>query len=345
MNQEQLIQQGLNKDIRPHGLHPKITVIMPVYNGEKYLEIAINSILNQTFTNFELIVIDDGSTDNSAEIINSYQDQRIKLIKNNVNLGMPRSRNKCLQESSGEYVAFLDCDDYAYPSRLAEQLEFMENNPDFGMVGSWVELIDENGDLTGKVWKYLEPDQKIPSTLLFHNYFAHSAVFIRRSALYAVEINGEFYKQDYPNAPDYDLWVRISRKFPVWNIQKVLIKYRVHSNCASIKAGDLLERLVCKIVTYQLNDLGIQPTDKELALHRQIGAYDPTNIDTSIEYTKDVANWLTILRNANNKTGLYDQHNFNQVLADLQLSMFCHCLEQREIELQKTLKELKQTLH
>jgi glycosyltransferase involved in cell wall biosynthesis len=335
MHQNQLIQQELNKDIGLAGLYPKITVVMPVYNGEKYLDTAIKSILNQTFTNFEFVIVDDASTDSSVEIINSYQDQRIKLIQNNVNLGIPKTRNKCLQESSGEYVAVLDCDDYAYPSRLAEQLEFMENNPDFGMVGSWVELMDRNDDLTGEVWNEEEPYQKIPCRLLFHNYFAHSAVLLRRSAIDAVEINGEVYRKDYPNAQDYDLWVRISKKFKVWNIPKVLIKYRVHSNCISLKAADLVEKLVCQIVTYQINDLGIQPTAKELALHRQIGAYNPKEIDISMEYIKEVATWLRMLRNANNKTGLYDHHNFNQVLADLQLSMFCHCLKQREIELHK----------
>lgn len=333
MNQNQLIQQGLNQEIQQvAGLYPKITVVMPVYNGEKYLDTAIKSILNQKFTNFEFVIVDDASTDNSVEIINSYQDQRIKLIKNNVNLGIPTTRNKCLQESSGEYVAVLDCDDYAYPSRLAEQLEFMENNPDFGMVGSWVELIDENDDLTGEVWNEDEPSQKIPCRLLFHNYFAHSAVLLRRSALDAVKINGEVYRKDYPNAQDYDLWVRISKKFKVWNIPKVLIKYRVHSHCISLKAANLVEQLTCKIVTEQMNNLGIQPTDKQLVLHRQIGSYNPQEIDTSIEYIKEVANWLTILRNANKNTGVYDHHNFNQVLADLQLSMFCHCLKQREIE-------------
>ncbi|HCQ20491.1 MAG: glycosyltransferase family 2 protein [Aphanizomenon sp.] len=333
MNQNQLIQQGLNQEIQQvAGLYPKITVVMPVYNGEKYLDTAIKSILNQKFTNFEFVIVDDASTDNSVEIINSYQDQRIKLIKNNVNLGIPTTRNKCLQESSGEYVAVLDCDDYAYPSRLAEQLEFMENNPDFGMVGSWVELIDENDDLTGEVWNEDEPSQKIPCRLLFHNYFAHSAVLLRRSALDTVKINGEIYRKDYPNAQDYDLWVRISKKFKVWNIPKVLIKYRVHSHCISLKSANLVEQLTCKIVTEQMNNLGIQPTDKQLALHRQIGSYNPQEIDTSIEYIKEVANWLTILRNANKNTGVYDHHNFNQVLADLQLSMFCHCLKQREIE-------------
>ena len=333
MNQNQLIQQGLNQEIQQvAGLYPKITVVMPVYNVEKYLDTAIKSILNQKFTNFEFVIVDDASTDNSVEIINSYQDQRIKLIKNNVNLGIPTTRNKCLQESSGEYVAVLDCDDYAYPSRLAEQLEFMENNPDFGMVGSWVELIDENDDLTGEVWNEDEPSQKIPCRLLFHNYFAHSAVLLRRSALDTVKINGEIYRKDYPNAQDYDLWVRISKKFKVWNIPKVLIKYRVHSHCISLKSANLVEQLTCKIVTEQMNNLGIQPTDKQLALHRQIGSYNPQEIDTSIEYIKEVANWLTILRNANKNTGVYDHHNFNQVLADLQLSMFCHCLKQREIE-------------
>jgi glycosyltransferase involved in cell wall biosynthesis len=114
MNQNQLIQQELN---------PQITVVMPVYNGEKYLDTAIKSILNQTFTNFEFVIVDDASTDSSVRIINSYKDKRIKLIQNNVNLGIPTTRNKCLQESSGEYIAVLDCDDYAYPSRLAEQFD------------------------------------------------------------------------------------------------------------------------------------------------------------------------------------------------------------------------------
>ena len=104
-----------------------------------------------------------------------------------------------------------------------------------------------------------------------------------------------------------------------------------HSNCTSLKYADLLEKLVCKIVTYQINDLGIQPKSKELALHRQMGTYDLKEIDTSIEYMKEIANWLTMLRNANNKTGLYDHHHFNQVLADIQLSMICHCLKRDRI--------------
>jgi hypothetical protein len=190
-----------------------------------------------------------------------------------------------------------------------------------------VELMDENGDLTGKIWNEEEPDHKIPSRLLFHNYFAHSSVLFRRSALDAVKINEEFYRKDYPNAQDYDLWVRIAKKFKVWNLPKVLIKYRVHSYCISLRAANVVEKLTSKIVTDQINDLGIQPTAKELALHKQIGTYEPKDIDTSIEYQKEVANWLTILRNANHKTGLYDHHSFNQVLADLQLLMFCHCLE------------------
>lgn len=327
MNQKQLIQPELN--------NPKITIVMPVYNGSKYLDAGINSVLNQTFTNFELILIDDASADNSIEIINSYQDQdpRIKLIKNNINLGIPKSRNKCLEAALGEYVAFLDCDDYAYPSRLSEQLEFMENNPDFGMVGAWVSLMDENGNLTGQVWRYLEPEERIPCRLLFQNYFATSSVFVRKSALDAVKINGNFFKPDYVNAQDYDLWVRISRKFKVWNLQKILMQYRVHSNSASRKSTNLVDKFVDKIVTEQINNLGIQPTHEELVLHRQLGAYNPENIDTSIDYTKNVATWLTKLRNANHKIGLYDEHHFNQVLADVQLFMFCHCLEQRDKEI------------
>ncbi|BAT51466.1 putative glycosyl transferase [Nostoc sp. NIES-3756] len=308
-------------------LNPKITVIMPVYNSEKYIETAIDSIINQTFTNFELLIIDDCSSDKSLEIIKSYHDQRIKLLQNDINLGVVPTRNKGLHQSQGEYIAFLDSDDYAYPSRLEEQLEFMENNPDFGMIGSWVEVINEKDDLTGEIWKYIEPYHKIPSILLFQNYFAQSAVFIRKSIL-----AGDFYK--HQRAEDYDLWVRIAKKSKVGNIQKVLIKYRQHSNSRSQKAVAEIEQSLREIVSQQLNYLGIEPTLEELSLHRELVSYVHTDISMSTHYIKDVANWLTLLRNANRKTGIYGHHDFNQVLADIQLKNIIQWVERVKTEIQ-----------
>ncbi|AFY48356.1 glycosyl transferase [Nostoc sp. PCC 7524] len=316
-------------------LHPKITVIMPVFNGEKYIQTAIDSILNQTFTDFELIVIDDCSCDKSLEIIKSYNDNRIKLLENNTNLGVTKTKNKGIEKSLGEYIAFLDCDDYAYPSRLAEQLEFMESNPDFGMIGSWVEVMDENGVLTGEVWKYVEPAQKIPSILLFHNYFAQSAVFLRKSVLC-----DEWYRRQ--RAEDYDLWVRIARKSKVGNIQKVLIKYRLHPSSRSQKAVHAIETNVVDIVSEQINYLGITPTSEELALHRQLGAYNYNDINLSLKFIQESAEWLTKLRNANSQVNIYQNNDFNQVLADIQLAVFCKCLENQEIQVTTKQWELEQ---
>jgi glycosyltransferase involved in cell wall biosynthesis len=318
--------------------HPKITVIMPVFNGEQYLKMAIDSILNQTLTDFEFIIIDDNSSDGSLEIIKSYDDHRIKLIRNDANLGTSASKNKALEASLGEYVAFLDCDDYAYPSRLAEQLEFMENNPDFGMVGSWVEVMDTNSELTGEVWRYIESHHKIPAILLFQNYFAQSAVFMRKSAL-----PDRLYK--YEPAEDYDLWVRLSRNFPVGNLQKFLIRYRLHSNSLSQKSIELINKNIQDIISYQLNELGIEPTEKELELHRQLGTYHYNFTNQNGNYIQAVENWLNKLKDANQKSGRYDSSHFHEVLTDRQFHLYSKYIEFQENQLQSNQADLEQKRH
>lgn len=119
---------------------------MPVYNGERFLREAIESVLQQTFADFELLIVNDGSTDRSLDIIQTYNDSRIRLIDNGANLGLIAARNTGLKNARGEYIALLDCDDIAYPDRLAEQIAFLDKNPSFGMVGAWIEMIDEKSN-------------------------------------------------------------------------------------------------------------------------------------------------------------------------------------------------------
>ena len=122
-------------------MNPLVTVLMPVYNGEKYLKEAIESILNQTFKDFEFLIINDGSTDNSVKIIQSFNDLRIRLIHNESNIGLIKTLNKGLKLSNGKYIARMDCDDVSLPKRLSVQINFMEKHPEIGVCGSWVKII------------------------------------------------------------------------------------------------------------------------------------------------------------------------------------------------------------
>ncbi|MFA6023462.1 MAG: glycosyltransferase family 2 protein [Candidatus Pacearchaeota archaeon] len=205
---------------------PLVSVVMPAYNTEKYIAEAIESILNQTFKDFEFIIVDDGSTDNTLQIIKDYakKDKRIKVLRNEKNLKICKSLNKGIREAEGKYIARMDSDDSSLPTRLERQVEFMEKNPEYGVVGAFMELFDEN---TGKVLgirKYSDKDEVLKEKIFFYSPFAHPVTMIRKEAFYKVS----FYKEvDFPSE-DLNLWFRIGEKYKFSNIQKVLLKYRYH---------------------------------------------------------------------------------------------------------------------
>lgn len=130
---------------------PQVTVLLPVYNGEKYIAQAIESILNQSFRNFELRIIDDGSKDSSVKIVQSYSDPRIRIVKNPQNLGLVQTLNRGITLIKSEYLARMDADDIALPDRLEKQLLFMQARPEVGLLGGAIQLVDENGDKHGKI--------------------------------------------------------------------------------------------------------------------------------------------------------------------------------------------------
>jgi len=212
---------------------PKVTVLMSVYNGEKYLREAIDSILNQTFKKFEFLIINDGSTDKTAEILQSYQDLRIRVINNEKNIGLTKSLNKGLKLAKGEYVARMDADDISMPNRLDTQYAYMKSNPDLAICASSYKQIDENGDTKEITRRYLECE-RLYYFLTFTNCLAHSTVFFRKSIILGV--NG--YNDKLMQAQDYDLWYRVSRMSKVVQIDKVLLKLRVHQNNISSKHKD-----------------------------------------------------------------------------------------------------------
>jgi hypothetical protein len=209
---------------------PTVSVLMAVYNGEAWLREAIDSILGQTFTDLEFVIVDDGSTDGSADIIASYRDPRIRSIRNARNSGLTRSLNLGLAECRGALVARQDADDVSEPSRLAEQVAYLEAHPDVAVVGTWYTKIGPDGEVLGTRPLPTLP-LEIQWAMLFHCPLIHSGVLFRREVL-ARETG--FYDERFSYAQDYDLWSRVADRLPVANVPAYLLRLRI--NPASMTA-------------------------------------------------------------------------------------------------------------
>lgn len=203
---------------------PKVTILMSVYNGEKYLREAIDSILNQTFQDFEFIIINDASTDKTLDILKSYSDPRIKVHINNKNLGLAKSLNIGLKMAKGEYVARQDADDISMPNRLAVQVVFLDTHPDYAVVGAFPKVIYENSDKIRYGQRPTE-DNNIRRTLKTKNCLVHGSTMIRMKCL----LDLGFYDESMERSQDFELWLRLSQKYSFKNIPKYLYALRLHN--------------------------------------------------------------------------------------------------------------------
>ncbi len=234
---------------------PFITVFSPNYNGERFISETIESILNQTYSNFEYIIIDDGSTDNSWDIIQQYakKDGRIKPYRNEKNEEIVKTRNKGLRLSSpdSKYVAIIDSDDVAHPRRLEIQVEFLENNPEYGLVGSNKYLIDSQSKIIG-FRRYPLTDQGIKKVITMFNPIPHSSVVLRKEV---VNQSG-YYNSKLPVCHDYDYWLRIGVNWKLRNLEYPLIKYRLSQNQVKSKHLKLTIQYTYLIQKKALQGLG-----------------------------------------------------------------------------------------
>lgn len=302
-------------------INPDISIVMPAYNAGRFIREAIDSILLQTYRNFEFIIINDGSIDDTSEIVRSYDDPRIRFIDNVNNLGLIAVRNLGMSLASGKYVALLDADDISYPSRLEKQFTFLEHNPEFSMIGSNMEMIDERGHLIKKI-RYTIPPDKIPSQLFFGNYFAQSAVMIRRESL-----PSEIYR-NFPGVEDYDLWIRMSKSKKVWNLQETLLKYRVHEAGISFRKEAEIESYLRTIIRQNIETLRCCPTAEELDIHRSM---DRCGGERSLDFINNGERWLLKLDKLNNYSKKFDTVIFRNVLGE---KWFYICLSARKAGLQ-----------
>jgi glycosyltransferase involved in cell wall biosynthesis len=231
---------------------PEVSVVMPVYRCEKYIKESIESILGQTFRDFELIIISDDSTPEMKNILAGFQnsDSRVVAIHQD-RKGYFFSRNQCCKIARGTFIAVMDCDDISYLGRLATQVQFLKENPDIGAVGSWYKVIDKSGIVSGKFYFPVSP-MVVRWTLLFGNSIGHGTIMMRRQILENV---GFYNSGDAGFCEDYDLWVRLLKNTNIANIPKFLLKYRIHHESISQKQQQLLYSSAIEISRSQIVEL------------------------------------------------------------------------------------------
>lgn len=235
--------------------NPKVSVLMPAYNVEQYIAEAIESILNQTFTDFEFIIINDGSTDNTAKIVKQYaaQDKRIKFVNNKKNQGLITVLNQGLDLCSGEYIARFDSDDISHPTRFEKQVTYMDAHPECGVCSTWSKTF---GETHGSSVLYANPPVvKLLDLLLYGSKVVHSSAMLRTSV---VREYGIKYDMAYPHAEDYAIWAEFAKRTQIHNLQEVLLDYRWHETNVSIKyakiQADSAERVRANILKQMLTN-------------------------------------------------------------------------------------------
>lgn len=285
---------------------PKISVIMPVYNCEMYIKEAIESILNQTHTNFEFLIIDDASTDETVSIIKSYTDPRIQLIIKPINSGYTESLNMGLALAEGKYIARMDGDDISLPERFAKQVFFLENQPDVVLCGTLFSIIGSNA-----IVAVPENHDAIKLALLRGNCIAHPSVMIRKQTLDEFSIVYDVSKEP---AEDYDMWVRLISKGSLHNLQEVLLKYRMHNSQVSQKRMHQQLNSALETRLSLLNYLDFEKTPYEWDILMKINKRNEIISFKEIQSYQKIKDKLIIV----NAVGFFEINGFKQYLVEIE---------------------------
>lgn len=305
---------------------PELSIIMPLYNTEDFVGQAVQSILSQSYTDYEFIIVNDASTDRSLEVVNSFSDKRIKILTNDQNMGIVFSRNKGLKESVGRYVAPFDSDDIALPDKFKKQIKFLRNNPEYGMLGSWVKMIDKNGNLLKKRWGLKASPEQIPAQLLFRNYFAQLSVVMRREA---IPIGG--YVEGFNMAEDYRMWIEVAKNYKVWNYPEYLAYYRINSGSVTDVNTEMLNNYVTKAFQYAYRFLGIEIDRYKASLLHLINSEEKI---MDIDKLKQIEVFLLLILSQNDKLNIYKQDQLIKVVLNRWMKV---CYKSRKLNV-KTLK-------
>lgn len=283
---------------------PKVSVVMPVYKGDDYLSEAVDSILNQTFSDFEFIIICDNPTEKTEDMLNKYrqEDSRMKIYYQE-RQGLVNSLNRGFSLAQGEYIARMDADDISLPDRLEKQVKFMTENLEIGICGAWIKRI---GQPPSYVWKVPCDYESIKSRMLFEPVIAHPSIIARKEIFLKKELA---YMQDETYAEDYGLWVRAAKEIKLANMPEILMYYRIHTSTSNKEK----QRIVANNIRFaQIKELGINPTKEELEIHEALSYYE---VGLSRKLIPEVSSWLEKLLNANCIMKIYPEPAFSATLA------------------------------
>lgn len=302
--------------------NPVVSVVMSVYNAEKYLDAAIRSILEQTYNNFEFIIINDGSNDRSLEIIKKYknEDDRIVLISRE-NRGLISSLNEGIVKARGEYIVRMDADDISLPFRIEKQLQVMEHEKDIVVCGSWINIFGEN--INEKVARYFEYDKQIKANLLVSCCFAHPSVMIRKDAF---TNNNILYDERFKNAEDYHLWTQLAKVGKFYNIPEILLKYRfLETSITRLSDKDCSKRynVLKDIFKEALKAVDLSINEEDMKVHFIIS--DNARIKNNKIELKRIKNYFDKILKASENKQVVDLTTLKQVLGRRWLyNLICH---------------------
>ncbi|MBW5446516.1 glycosyltransferase [Cohnella sp. CFH 77786] len=284
---------------------PKVTILMPTYNSANYIEESVNSMLNQTFQDFELLIIDDGSQDGTWQYLERLNNPRVRLVRHLENKGVVYSLNEGIGLSTGIYIARMDADDVSVPHRLERQIAYLDANPDVGVLGGMMQWI-HNGQFQPKPCTH----DGIRCWQLFHTSLSHPTLMMRRSVL---EFHQMRYNPYFVHAEDYEFWNRMGEVTRLANLPEVLLHYRYHEGQVSNVYREVQEYNARRIRLIQLSKIGIFPSEEEYKTHLQF-VYFAIPVYDYYEYSKAQAWMAKILHHNQAAGGYYDQQTLHRVL-------------------------------
>lgn len=292
------------------GESPSVSWVVPVFNQARYLADSLESLLAQSFQDFEIVVVDDGSTDQSAAIVRSYGDERIVLLQNPGNLGVGSSLNRGVRAARGKYIARMDGDDLSTPDRAALQVSFMEDNPAIAVCGSHVETFGAESHVVRRPLG----SAAIKCFLLAGPPFSHPSVMLRRSVL---ERHSLYYDEEIGAAQDYELWFRLLQVAPGGNVDAVLLRHRLHEGQVSAERRAEQEANTARVRGDVLRLLGVQVNKDSLERHTDLFR---DKLHPEAAHLEWAAAWLD---------QIYERNRVSRVFEQRALAGFLNCTLQR----------------
>lgn len=285
---------------------PAVSVVVPTYNAANYVGEAVASILAQSFTDFELLLVDDGSTDDTAAVLQPFAaDPRVRMLRNERNMGLIATLHRAYAECKAPLIARMDSDDICEPTRFSQQVEFLGAHPDVAIVGGAIRFF---GNVAPNVFRFPQTHEAIRPAMLFYCPLAHPALMFRRELIDSGLVR---YDDAFRHAEDYHLWSRLLLKVRSANLADVVLNYRLHPQQVSSDSADKQYAASLRVRRQMLNEAGIEPSDEDVSLHESVILERPL---PRADYLMALSGWFARIEEANQRSGYWDATELHQLL-------------------------------